>query len=58
LLHEAGETTPLNVNLSVVNSPDSIRTAEVIQSMAVEAGFDVKIKAMGCASAADRSTAL
>jgi peptide/nickel transport system substrate-binding protein len=46
LLHEAGVTTPLTVNLSVVNSPDSVQTAEVIQSMAAEAGFDVKIKAM------------
>ena len=46
LLREAGVTTPLTVNLSVVNSPDSVQTAEVIQSMAAEAGFDVKIKAM------------
>ena len=58
MLHEASVTTPLNANLSMVNSPDSIQTAEVIQSMAVEAGVDVKIKVMGGASATERSTAL
>ena len=46
LLHEAGVTTPLAVNLSVVNSPDTVQVAELIQSMAAEAGFDVKITAM------------
>jgi peptide/nickel transport system substrate-binding protein len=46
LLKEAGVKTPLTVVLSVVNTPDSVQTAEVIQSMAAEAGFDVKIKAM------------
>jgi peptide/nickel transport system substrate-binding protein len=38
--------TPFTVNLSVVNSPDSVQAAEVIQSMAAEAGFNVKIRAM------------
>jgi peptide/nickel transport system substrate-binding protein len=46
LLHEAGVTTPLMLQLSVINSPDAIQAAEVIQSMAAEAGFDVKIRAM------------
>ncbi len=46
LLRQAGVTTPLTVNLSVVNSPDTVQVAEVIQSMAAEAGFDVKIRAM------------
>jgi peptide/nickel transport system substrate-binding protein len=46
LLREAGVTTPLTVNVSVVNSPDAVQTAEVIQSMADEAGFAVKINAM------------
>ena len=46
LLHEAGVTTPLALQLSVINSPDAIQAAEVIQSMAAEAGFDVKIRAM------------
>jgi peptide/nickel transport system substrate-binding protein len=46
LLREAGVTTPIIVNLTVVNSPDSIQAAEVIQSMVAEAGFNVKIRAM------------
>jgi peptide/nickel transport system substrate-binding protein len=46
LLREAGVETPFTVNLSVVNSPDSVQAAEVIQSMAAEAGFNVKIRAM------------
>jgi peptide/nickel transport system substrate-binding protein len=45
LLHEAGVTLPLTVNLSVANSPDLVQVAEVIQSMAAEAGFNVKITA-------------
>jgi peptide/nickel transport system substrate-binding protein len=46
LLREAGVETPFTVKLSVVNSPDSVQAAEVIQSMAAEAGFNVKIRAM------------
>jgi peptide/nickel transport system substrate-binding protein len=46
LLQEAGLKPPVPLTLSVVNTPDSVQTAEVIQSMAAEAGFDVKIKAM------------
>jgi peptide/nickel transport system substrate-binding protein len=45
LLHEAGVTLPLTVNLTVANSPDLVQVAEVIQSMAAEAGFNVKITA-------------
>jgi peptide/nickel transport system substrate-binding protein len=45
LLQEAGVKTPVPLTLSVVNSPDAVQTGEVIQSMAAEAGFDVKIKA-------------
>jgi peptide/nickel transport system substrate-binding protein len=43
LLHEAGVTLPLTVNLAVGNSADLVQAAEVIQSMAAEAGFNVKI---------------
>ena len=46
LLKEAGATTPVPLTLNVVNAPDSVQSAEVIQSMAAEAGFDVKIRAM------------
>jgi peptide/nickel transport system substrate-binding protein len=46
LLQEAGVALPVTVNLSVANSPDLVQVAEVIQSMAAEAGFNVKINAM------------
>jgi peptide/nickel transport system substrate-binding protein len=45
LLQQAGVTLPLTVNLMVANSPDQVQVAEVIQSMAAEAGFNVKIVA-------------
>jgi peptide/nickel transport system substrate-binding protein len=46
LLHQAGVSPPVSLELSVVNSPDMVQVGEVIQSMAAEAGFDVKIRAM------------
>jgi peptide/nickel transport system substrate-binding protein len=45
LLREAGLTAPVVVNLMVANSPDMRQVGEVIQSMAREAGFDVRIQA-------------
>jgi len=45
LLREAGHTAPVVVNLMVANSPDFRQVGEVIQSMAREAGFDVRIQA-------------
>lgn len=50
LLREAGYTAPVPVALTVPNNPDLRQAAEVIQSMAAEAGFDVKITAMEFAS--------
>lgn len=50
LLKEAGVKTPYTVELTAPNQPDVAQTAEVIQSMAAEAGFDVKIKLMEFAS--------
>ena len=44
LLAEAGVRTPLAVELMLANNPDLRQTGEVIQSMAAEAGFDVKIR--------------
>ena len=44
LLAEAGVRTPLTVELMLANNPDLRQTGEVIQSMAAEAGFDVKIR--------------
>ncbi len=44
LLAAAGVKTPLAVELLTSNSPDQRQTGEVIQSMAAEAGFDVKLR--------------
>ncbi len=53
LLAEAGVKTPFTVTLTVINQPDSVQSAEVIQSMAAEAGFDVKINSMEFVSSLD-----
>ena len=50
LLKEAGVTLPVAVTLTVPNNPDLRQLAEVIQSMAGEAGFDVKLNVMEFAS--------
>lgn len=50
LLREAGVTTPLVVNFTVPNAPDARQSAEVIQAMTREAGFEVRIQAMEFAS--------
>jgi peptide/nickel transport system substrate-binding protein len=44
LLAQAGVTTPLVVELMLANNPDLRQAGEVIQSMAAEAGFDVKLR--------------
>ena len=44
LLAEAGMTTPVVVDFMVPNNPESRQVAEVIQAMAGEAGFDMKIR--------------
>jgi peptide/nickel transport system substrate-binding protein len=46
LLKQAGVTLPVPVTLTVTNGSDDQQTAEVIQSMERDAGFDVKIKTM------------
>ena len=50
LLKQAGLTPPVPVNLLVPNSPDITQMAEIIQSMAADAGFDVKLTTMEFAS--------
>ena len=45
LLKEAGVTTPLVVNFTVFSDNLSQQSAQVIQAMAKEAGFDLKIQA-------------
>jgi peptide/nickel transport system substrate-binding protein len=44
LLAEAGVKTPVIIDLMVPNNPETRQVAEVIQSMAAEAGFDVRIR--------------
>ncbi len=44
LLEEAGLKAPVAVDLMVPNTPDARQTAEVLQAMAAEAGFDMKIR--------------
>ena len=45
LLREAGQPHP-SVTLTVENSPSETQAGQVIQSMAAEAGFDVRIQAL------------
>ena len=44
LIKEAGVATPITVDLMVPNQPDVKQVAEVLQAMAAEAGFDLKIR--------------
>ena len=44
LLKEAGVTPPVSVDFMVPKNPEVEATAQVIQSMAAEAGFDLKIR--------------
>lgn len=53
LLADSGVKLPVTVELTVTNSADQIQTGEVIQSMASEAGFDVKVRAMEFAASLD-----
>jgi peptide/nickel transport system substrate-binding protein len=55
LLKQAGVTLPVKLTLLAFNNPDVLQAAEVIQSMANEAGFDVKIQAMEFASSLQAS---
>ena len=53
LLAEAGVKTPFTVQLTVINNPEGIQVAEVIQSMVAEAGFDLKLNTMEFVSSLD-----
>ena len=44
LLKEAGVSAPLTLDFMVPNGPENRAVAEIIQSMAAEAGFDVKLR--------------
>ena len=51
LLQKAGIPLPVPITLTVTNSPDLQQAAEIIQSMAAEAGFDVRLKTTEFAAA-------
>jgi len=44
LLAEAGMKTPVTIDFMVPNNPETRQVAEVVQAMAAEAGFDMKIR--------------
>jgi peptide/nickel transport system substrate-binding protein len=44
LLKEAGVTAPLMLDFLVPNGPENRAVAEIVQSMAAEAGFDLKLR--------------
>src|SRR6516164_4037567 len=44
LMADAGATTPVTVDFMVPNNPELRQVAEVLQAMAAEAGFDLKIR--------------
>lgn len=44
LIKEAGVPTPITVDLMVPNQTDLRQVAEVVQAMAAEAGFDLKLR--------------
>ena len=50
LLAEAGVATPVPVTITVTNSPAQVRTAEVLQAQANQAGFKVDIKQIDATS--------
>ena len=50
LLKQAGVSLPVKLDMMVFNDPDILQAAEVIQSMASEAGFEIHIQAIEFAS--------
>ena len=44
LIAEAGVKTPIAIDFMVPNNPETRQVAEVIQAMAAEAGFDMKLR--------------
>jgi peptide/nickel transport system substrate-binding protein len=56
LIRQSGVPTPIVVEMNVPNTPDRTQEAEVIQSMAKEAGFDVKLNLIEFASSLQAAT--
>ncbi|HEY0421110.1 MAG TPA: ABC transporter substrate-binding protein, partial [Acetobacteraceae bacterium] len=44
LLHEAGTTAPVPVTITVTNSPQMVRAAQIVQAQANDAGFKVEVR--------------
>ena len=44
LIKEAGVATPITLDMMVPNQPDLRQVAEIIQAMAAEGGFDIKVR--------------
>jgi len=55
LLKQAGVSLPVKLELLTPNQPDVLQAAEVVQSMAAEAGFEIRIHAMEFASSLQAS---
>src|SRR5471030_1905015 len=51
LLKEAGVKTPITLDFMVTDGPETRAVAEVLQSMAAEAGFDLKLRVTEAATA-------
>jgi peptide/nickel transport system substrate-binding protein len=56
LLKQAGVALPVKLDMIISNSPDQQQLGEVIQSMAAEAGFAIKLQTMEFASAISTAT--
>jgi peptide/nickel transport system substrate-binding protein len=56
LLKEAGVSAPLTLDFMVPNGPENRAVAEIIQSMAAEAGFTINIQATEFASSLQLAT--
>jgi peptide/nickel transport system substrate-binding protein len=57
ILEKSGETLPVPIEIMYPSRPDAQKTVEVIQQMANEAGFDVKLKPLEFLSALEAGRA-
>jgi peptide/nickel transport system substrate-binding protein len=57
IVADSGVPTPVPVDLMVVASPENLRLAQVVQSLAKEAGFDVKVRPVENAASLDAADA-
>jgi peptide/nickel transport system substrate-binding protein len=56
LIKEAGITPPITLDMMVPNQPDVKQVSEVLQAMAAEAGFDLKIRLTEFATSLQEAT--